>query len=470
MANPNRTPGVAASTEYGFRQIMAAGRPQYLPGGAVIDGDVARDPSNTGYVDRLQAGLLMGRLTTGGKWAPSVIGTLGTTIAGTATTLTFLNATEATELARRVGASGTFKITGPHVAGGRVKTRTLTYSAIGGAAGANEVQMFTPDAAASAGTYRIKLHKPDGTSVWTAALAFGATLAACQAAITLALDGVAGWVASSAGSAAPWSAGPIALVLTASGTGYAAHDLPMCEIDTTSLTGPTTITAVQTTRGYPVAATVTITAPGLAAVNCVQVWTPNAAWTAGTMSFGFTHPTTGEIVWLTFTYTTDLAGTLAAINVILDAAFGTGAIVATGGGNITSLTFTYSGGVFAGREHATPLVDYTGATGAASTTTFTNVAGYSEAFVAGSLIQPTDGSETIRGIMGAESGLKVTDDDGSTNLDVECSRLIVGSGVDGVIDASQIINYPSDTSLKAWLKAQLRAYSPGFTFDDDFVA
>lgn len=469
MANPNRTPGVGSSTEFGFRQIMASGRPQYLPGGAVIDGDYARDPSNAGYVDRLQSGLLMGRRTTGGKWAPSVIGTLGTTIAGTATTLTFLHAEEATELVRRVGATGTFKITGPHVSGGRVKTRTLTYSAVGAGSGANEVQTFTPDIAAASGTYRIKLQKPDGTSVWTAAIAYGATLAACQAAITLALDGVAGWVASTAGSAAPWSAGPIALVLTASGTGYTAHDYPMCEIDITSMTGTTAITAVQTTRGYPVAATVTITAPGLTASNCVQVWTPNAAWTAGTMSFGFTHPTTGAIHWLTFTYTTDLAGTLAAINVILDAAFGTSAIVATGGGNITSLTFTYSGGVFAGREHPLPLVDFTGATGAASTTTFTNVAGHSEAFYAGSLIQPTDGSETIRGILGAESGLKVTDDDGSTNLDVECSRMIVGSG-DGVVDASQIINYPSDTSLKAWLKAALRAYSQGFVFDDDFEA
>ncbi|HUT12977.1 MAG TPA: hypothetical protein VMY42_20950 [Thermoguttaceae bacterium] len=468
MKAMNRVPGVGSSTEYGFRRIMAGGQPQYLPGGIVIDGTYARDPSNASYVDRLQCGLMMGRITASKLWAPSVIGTLGTTIAGTATTLAFLHTEEATELVRRVGTTGTFKITGPHVSGGRVKTRTLTYSAVGAGSGANEVQTFTPDAAASAGTYRIKLQKPDGTSVWTAAIAYGATLAACQAAITLALGAVAGWVASSAGSAAPWSAGPIALVLTASGTGYTAHDYPMCEIDITSMTGPTAITGVQTTRGFPVAATVTITAPGLAAANCVQTWTPNAAWTAGTMSFGFTHPTTGAIHWLTFTYTTDLATTLAAINVILDAEFGTSMIVATGGGNITSLIFTYSGGVFAGREHALPLVSYSGATGAASTTTFTNVAGYSEAFYAGSLIQPTDGSETPLGLLGVDSGLKVTDDDGSTNLDVECSRLIIGSG-NGVVDAGQIINYPSDTSLRAWIKEKLRAAGSGYVFDDDHV-
>lgn len=42
--NPNKVPGVSTATEYGFRQIMAAGRPDYLHGGIVIDGDNARDP------------------------------------------------------------------------------------------------------------------------------------------------------------------------------------------------------------------------------------------------------------------------------------------------------------------------------------------------------------------------------------------------------------------------------------------
>ena len=468
--NPNAIPGLGTSHEYGLRQIMAAGAPQYLPGGVVVGGATARDPLNTSYVDTIQAGMLLGRITATGKWAPSVIGTLATTIAGTATQVNLLHATEGAELIRRIGATGTFKIVGPHVSGGRVRTRTLTYSAVGTGTPVNEVQTFTPNIAATAGTYRIKLQKPDGTSVWTLPLAFGATLAACQAAITLALGNVAGWVASSAGSAAPWSAGPIALVLTASGTGYTARDYPMCETDITSMTGTTAITGVETTRGVPAAATVVVTAPGLAATNCVQVWTPNAAWTAGTMEFGFTHPTTGALTWLTLTYTTDLAGTLAAINVILDAAFGTGAIVATGGGNITSVTFTYSGGVFAGREHPLPLVSFAGATGSASTTTFTNLGGYSDGFFVGSLIMPTDGSETIRGIMGMESGLKVTDDDGITNLDVECSRLIVGCAPGGMIDASQILNYPSDACLKVWLKAQVRANLPTCVFDDDYGA
>ncbi len=460
----SRIPGVGTAYTHTPREIwISKDRRTVMPAGRIIHGAVARDPLNTGDVNVLQAGMLMGKITASGLYAPSVIGTLGVTIVGTATQMNILGA-GATEIARRCGASGTFKITGPPVAGGRVKTKTITYSAIGTGAGVNEVQTFTPDAAASAGTYRIKLQKPDGTYVWTQPIAFGATLAACQAAITLALGAVAGWVASSAGSAAPWSAGPIALVLTASGAGYTAYDYPMCEIDITSLTGVTTMTSVETTKGVAAAQTAVVTAPGLAATNCVQVWTPNAAWTAGTMSFGFIHPTTGELVWLTFTYTTDLAGTLAAINVILDAAFGTGAIVATGGGNITSLTFTYSGGVFAGREHTLPLVSYSGATGAASTTTFTNLGGYSMAFIAGSLIQPTDGSETPLAILDNPYGQQVTDDFG-TNLDVEAKDLVIGGGV---IDASQILNYGSSTSIQAWIKSKLRAVGGPYVFDDDF--
>jgi hypothetical protein len=342
--NEKTLPGIGTVRTAEFRKVLASPNGlQLLPGGVVIDGDAARDPLNTGYLTTLRAGMLLGKITATGLFAPAVIGVTTAAIAGTGTSLT-VSAATGVELVRRIGSSGTLKIVGPHVAGGRVRTRTLTYSGVNGTA-------------------------------------------------------------------------------------------------------------------------VTVTAPGLAATNCVQVWTPNAAWTAGTMSFGFTHPTTGDLTWLTFTYTTDLAGTLAAMNVILDAAFGTGAIVATGGGNITSITFTYSGGVFAGRDHALPLVSYSGATGAASTTTFTNVGGYSQGFVSGSLIMPVDGSCVPLGILGNEDGIKVTDDDGN-NLDVTCDQLIVG----GMIDASQIINYPADTSLIVWLKAQMRAKNYALTFDDDFTA
>jgi hypothetical protein len=83
--------------------------------------------------------------------------------------------------------------------------------------------------------------------------------------------------------------------------------------------------------------------------------------------------------------------------------------------------------------------------------------------VTGSFIMPADGSETPLGIIEDGDGIRVTDIDGA-NLDTPCSKLAIG----GLLVASQILNYPADAALKAWLKAQLRASTIGFAFDDDF--
>ena len=454
-------PGVRADRDSAFRRVLMGSLAYFLPGGRVLSGASARDPLNTGDVDVLRAGLLMGMVTATGEFAPSVIGTLGVAYAETATQMNILHDAEAAEITRRLGASGTFKITGPQVANGRVRTKTVTYSAVGSGTGVDEVQTFTPDAAATAGTYRIKLSKADGTFVWTAAIAWNATLAVCQAAITLALGAVAGWVASTAGSAAPFSAGPIALVLTGSGTGYTVQALAMCEVEITSLTGVTTMTSVETTKGVPVASTVTVTATGLGATNEVQTLTLNAAMTAGTLTFGLPL-LDGTISWVRATWDTDWATTMAAWNVLSDAATGvTGGIVMTGTATVPILTF--SGGAYAGREHPETLVDFTGVTGPA-TVVFTRVSGNSEGFAAGSLIQPIDGSETIRGLLPDGPGIKVTDQD-STSLDVPLPKLLVG----GAVTADQIINYPTDTSLQTYIKAALRATGMGWLFNDDFA-
>jgi hypothetical protein len=85
-------------------------------------------------------------------------------------------------------------------------------------------------------------------------------------------------------------------------------------------------------------------------------------------------------------------------------------------------------------------------------------------WIAGSLVRPTDGSQTIKGLLDEE--VKVTDVDG-TSQDTRLSKLLVS----GYVDASEILNYPSDTSLKAWLKDQLNDPSDGpgpFSFDDNF--
>jgi len=102
---------------------------QMYPGGKIIDGSLSRDPGNTGDVDVLRAGVLMGKVTTGGKYAPSIIGP--TTSAWTAAeTRIKVGTGAATEVSRRIGSSGTFKICGPPAAAGTVDTSAVTFSAV----------------------------------------------------------------------------------------------------------------------------------------------------------------------------------------------------------------------------------------------------------------------------------------------------------------------------------------------------
>jgi len=113
-----------------FRQVDFMGS---LAGGRIIDGTKTSDATNTGDTDRLQAGLLMGKITTGGLYANSVIGVTGLLITGSSTTSVTGNlAATVTELVRRQGASGTFTITGPSTANGTIHTETVTYSAASG--------------------------------------------------------------------------------------------------------------------------------------------------------------------------------------------------------------------------------------------------------------------------------------------------------------------------------------------------
>lgn len=128
-------PGFRSPRTASHRVILAQGDYTYLAQGGVIDGTTSRDPGNTGDIDVLRAGLLMGILTSGGQWSPSILGVTSNAEAVGATTLE-TSAAVATELVRRVGATGTFKLTGPPTAGGVVVTETVTYSAVNTSTGA----------------------------------------------------------------------------------------------------------------------------------------------------------------------------------------------------------------------------------------------------------------------------------------------------------------------------------------------
>lgn len=128
-------PGVRAARTATHRSVLAQGEFTYLKQGVLISGANSRDPLNTGNVDVLLGGLLMGRITSGGLWAPSILGVTSNAEAAGSTAVEVSVAT-ATELNRRVGASGTFKLAGPPSAAGVVTTETVTYSAINLATGA----------------------------------------------------------------------------------------------------------------------------------------------------------------------------------------------------------------------------------------------------------------------------------------------------------------------------------------------
>jgi hypothetical protein len=86
-------------------------------------------------------------------------------------------------------------------------------------------------------------------------------------------------------------------------------------------------------------------------------------------------------------------------------------------------------------------------------------------YVDGSFVCAIDGSHIPVGILNTPSGVKVTDDL-NASVDVECPELLIS----GQIIYDNIINAPADalTTLKAWMKAYLRASGLGFLFNDDF--
>lgn len=246
-------PGIQSGSTVSYRQVFRLPESVlYLPGGGIIAA-AAQDPGNTGSPLTLRAGLPMGRVAATKKWLPSLMGLVDTAYAsGTSLTLT---TAAAAELVRRVGSSGTFKLTGPPSANGTARTLTVTFSAVDTGTGVvtitalpvNEVQTLTFGAAATGGTMRLRVPKADGTMVTTDAITWNATDATWLAAINTALDGATGVVG---GIVATGAAPDTAITFTFSGTGYAALPQPTEMISVVAFpTSATTATVVRTTTG-----------------------------------------------------------------------------------------------------------------------------------------------------------------------------------------------------------------------------
>ena len=96
--------------------------------GRIIDGSLARDSGNTGDLDVLRAGMVMGKITSGGKYAPAILGV--TDSAYTSGVTLSVSAAVAVEINRRIGSSGTFDIAGPPTANGDANVESVAFSAV----------------------------------------------------------------------------------------------------------------------------------------------------------------------------------------------------------------------------------------------------------------------------------------------------------------------------------------------------
>lgn len=129
-------PGFRSAVTATPRLIWRQGIQTVFAGGTIIQGSQSRDPGNTGNINRLRSGLLMGKITaatfgTVGLYAPAITGiTTGAYTSG-GTSLT-VSAAQALELERLVGQSGTSELVaiGPPTSAGTVAVTTITHSAI----------------------------------------------------------------------------------------------------------------------------------------------------------------------------------------------------------------------------------------------------------------------------------------------------------------------------------------------------
>jgi hypothetical protein len=254
-------PGVSAERLVAFKRVFRGYSESWLPGGKQIAGAASRDPSNTGNVNVLLPGLVMGRITSVvnskgniGQYAPSILGVLNGALTGIGTTVTATAAVIA-EIVRRFGATGSFKITGPPAASGVVRTSTATYSATGAttatitALGTNEVQQINFNIASTGGTVTLQVPKANGQMITTTGAAWNATDGTYLAAIQAVLDVATGVASGIVVSAIPAVDPDLGFILTYSGAGYAGLPQPMAAVTGTLPTSSTTWTISRTATG-----------------------------------------------------------------------------------------------------------------------------------------------------------------------------------------------------------------------------
>lgn len=131
LGNITGKPGVLTSYTATPRELFYNNRllANFIPGPVTVDGTASGNAQNDPYSWLLFAGMPMGRVTSSGKYATSIIGLTTASALSSATSFTVSTAA-AKELVRRIGSSGSCKIVSPPSAGGTVATLSVTYSAV----------------------------------------------------------------------------------------------------------------------------------------------------------------------------------------------------------------------------------------------------------------------------------------------------------------------------------------------------
>lgn len=463
---------------------------RYAPAWYFFDGSNARDPDNT-PASLLRAGLIAGKATsttgdvvapTTGSYANSIVGLTTQTVAGGQTTL-YATVQAAKEVVRRFGATGTFNLTGEQAAGQTARTSQVTYSNVNTTTGA--ITITALDVAPVPGTNQIDaLVFVDNTGVGTftltvegtttGAITYSATAATLVANINTALNttfGASQIVASGATLAA--------VLLTFSGNNFSQR-----------VVGPVTSQTVVNAGGttYTINGQGAVGVPQLAPINTLGTIAYTVAPVNGINSIPFVDSTGTGTFTITYEGVTTAAITYNAtyttlktnINNALNTALGLDAVVCSGA-SLAALVLTATGPAYAGRPigavTATILAASTGYTingvgtiGTASVCAVTTAGvagvpwqGYSGNFVAGSLIQPTDGSQTPLTIFDTEFGTDVLDTSANP-INEPMHRYVIG----GDLFSANIINLTTcSAGAQAWIKTALRANGGTFTFDND---
>jgi hypothetical protein len=106
------TPGRATGLSLIPHRVVVF-EPKSLPGGIIVDGTLSRDPGHAAHPEILRSGVLLGKVTASGKFAPSVLGVTELYDAPADTTFISVAPAQAAEILRRVGASGSLRFIGP---------------------------------------------------------------------------------------------------------------------------------------------------------------------------------------------------------------------------------------------------------------------------------------------------------------------------------------------------------------------